>query len=83
MRRRVLPALLVLTVLVLLADLAGAPLGPVRGVGDAVLGPVSYDITSLFKDAFLSWPEPQVRAWLEAYWGRARAAGVALPEPRG
>ena len=33
---------------------------------DAVLGPVSYDITSLFKDAFLSWPEPQVRAWLEA-----------------
>ncbi|HAW60873.1 MAG TPA: aminoglycoside phosphotransferase, partial [Pseudomonas sp.] len=42
---------------------------------DAVLGPVSYDITSLFKDAFLSWPEPQVRAWLEAYWGRARAAG--------
>ena len=40
MRRRALPALLVLTVLVLLADLAGAPLGPVRGVGDAVLGPV-------------------------------------------
>ena len=47
---------------------------------DAVLGPVSYDITSLFKDAFLSWPEPQVQAWLEDYWGRARAAGVALPE---
>lgn len=40
MRRRVLPALLVLTVLVLLADLAGAPLGPLRGLGDAVLGPV-------------------------------------------
>lgn len=49
---------------------------------DAVLGPVSYDITSLFKDAFLSWPEPQVRAWLEAYWGRARAASVALPGDR-
>ena len=47
---------------------------------DAVLGPVSYDITSLFKDAFLSWPEPQVQAWLEVYWGRARAAGVALPD---
>lgn len=40
MRRRVLPALLLLTVLVLLADLVGAPLGPLRGVGDAVLGPV-------------------------------------------
>jgi rod shape-determining protein MreC len=40
MRRRILPVLLALTLLVLLADLAGAPLGPVRGVGDAVLGPV-------------------------------------------
>ncbi len=47
---------------------------------DAVLGPVSYDITSLFKDAFLSWPEAQVRAWLEGYWHKARAAGVSLPE---
>lgn len=40
MRRRLLPALLALTVLVLLADLAGAPLGPLRGVGTSVLGPV-------------------------------------------
>ncbi|WP_338537868.1 rod shape-determining protein MreC [Janibacter terrae] len=40
MRRRVLPVLLALTLLVLLADLAGAPLGPLRGAGDAVLGPV-------------------------------------------
>lgn len=41
MRRRLLPALLVLTVAVLLADLAGAPLGPLRGGGAAVLGPVT------------------------------------------
>ncbi|MGE4405418.1 aminoglycoside phosphotransferase family protein [Pseudomonas sp.] len=47
---------------------------------DAVLGPVSYDITSLFKDAFLSWPEERVRCWLEGYWHKARAAGVPLPE---
>jgi len=47
---------------------------------DAVLGPVSYDITSLFKDAFLSWPEAQVRGWLEGYWHKARAGGVALPD---
>lgn len=40
MRRRVLPALLALSLLVLLADLAGAPLGPLRGAGAAVLGPV-------------------------------------------
>ncbi|CAM4044710.1 rod shape-determining protein MreC [Janibacter anophelis] len=63
MRRRVLPALLVLTVLVLLADLAGAPLGPVRGVGDAVLGPVvrlvapGGDTTDLLKEDNLALAE--------------------------
>ena len=40
MRRPILHALLALTLLVLLADLAGAPLGPVRGVGAATLGPI-------------------------------------------
>ena len=40
MRRRALPLLLVLTLLVLVADLAGAPLGPLRGAGAAVIGPV-------------------------------------------
>lgn len=38
--RRVLLALLALTLVVLLADVAGAPLGPLRGAGAAVLGPV-------------------------------------------
>ncbi|TBV07702.1 aminoglycoside phosphotransferase family protein [Phytopseudomonas dryadis] len=45
---------------------------------DAVYGPVSYDVTCLFKDAFLSWPEARVRAWLEAYWRQAREAGIAV-----
>lgn len=40
MRRRVLPALLALTLAVFVADLAGAPLGPLRGAGESVLGPV-------------------------------------------
>lgn len=40
MRRRVLPALLVLTLAVLLADVAGLPLGPLRDAGAGVLGPV-------------------------------------------
>ncbi|WP_061290189.1 aminoglycoside phosphotransferase family protein [Azotobacter vinelandii] len=45
---------------------------------DAVYGPVTYDVTCLFKDAFLSWPEARVRAWLERYWNLARAAGVPV-----
>jgi len=46
---------------------------------DAVDGPVSYDIACLFKDAFISWPEPRIRGWLLAYWHKARVAGVPVP----
>ena len=47
---------------------------------DAVYGPVSYDVTSLFKDAFISWPEPRVLGWLKLYWQRARVAALPVPE---
>jgi N-acetylmuramate 1-kinase len=45
---------------------------------DAVYGPVTYDVTCLFKDAFLSWPEARVRSWLEQYWQQARDLGVPV-----
>lgn len=45
---------------------------------DAVIGPVTYDITSLFKDAFLSWPETRVEGWLRQYWEAARAEGIPV-----
>src|SRR5690606_38932679 len=45
---------------------------------DAVMGPVTYDITSLFKDAFLSWPEQRVQGWLQGYWDAALAAGIPV-----
>ncbi|MHA6495501.1 aminoglycoside phosphotransferase family protein [Pseudomonas borbori] len=47
---------------------------------DAVYGPVTYDITSLFKDAFLSWPEPRVRGWLQDYWRQARVRGIPVQD---
>lgn len=47
---------------------------------DAVYGPVTYDITCLFKDAFLSWPEARVQDWLRGYWERAGAAGIAVQD---
>lgn len=46
---------------------------------DAVYGPVSYDIVSLFRDAFLSWEEERVRGWAKLYWHRAREAGLPVP----
>ena len=47
---------------------------------DAVFGPITYDVASLFKDAFLSWPEQRVRAWVTQYWAEARAAGLPLDD---
>lgn len=46
---------------------------------DAVLGPISYDPVCLFKDAFISWPEERVTAWLQQYWSQARARGLPVP----
>ncbi|WP_166223266.1 aminoglycoside phosphotransferase family protein [Pseudomonas atagonensis] len=45
---------------------------------DAVYGPVTYDVTCLFKDAFLSWPEERVRGWLEKYWQQASALNIPV-----
>lgn len=50
---------------------------------DAVAGPVAYDPASLFRDAFLSWPEARVDAWLRRYHAAAGAAGIAVPDVEG
>ncbi len=49
---------------------------------DAVRGPIAYDPLSLFKDAFLSWPEARVSDWLDRYHDRALAAGLPVPDRR-
>src|SRR4249919_2756805 len=46
---------------------------------DAVRGPIAYDALSLFKDAFLSWPQPRIDAWLDRYHARAFDAGLPVP----
>jgi aminoglycoside/choline kinase family phosphotransferase len=43
---------------------------------DAVYGPVTYDMVSLLRDAFISWEEEQVLDWAIRYWERARGTGV-------
>ena len=45
---------------------------------DAVYGPITYDVASLFKDAFVSWDEPRVLDWTIRYWERARLAGLPV-----
>ncbi|MEO7241975.1 MAG: phosphotransferase [Variovorax sp.] len=45
---------------------------------DAVYGPISYDIASLMRDAFLSWDEAFVIDITARYWERAREAGLPV-----
>jgi aminoglycoside/choline kinase family phosphotransferase len=45
---------------------------------DAVYGPISYDVVSLFKDAFLSWPPARVETWARQYWMRAHEVGLPV-----
>jgi aminoglycoside/choline kinase family phosphotransferase len=45
---------------------------------DAVLGPITYDVVSLFRDAFLSWEEERVLDWSVRYWQQARSAGLPV-----
>jgi aminoglycoside/choline kinase family phosphotransferase len=46
---------------------------------DAVHGPVSYDVASLFRDAFISWEEAEVLDGTIRYWEKARRAGLPVP----
>jgi hypothetical protein len=45
---------------------------------DAVYGPITYDIVSLLRDAFISWDEERVIDWAVRYWERARKAGLPV-----
>jgi len=50
---------------------------------DAVYGPVTYDIASLMRDAFLSWEEDFVLDVTIRYWHKARAAGLPVGDDFG
>jgi aminoglycoside/choline kinase family phosphotransferase len=50
---------------------------------DAVLGPATYDLVSLLRDAYIEWPQEQQIEWAVRYWERARAAGVPVPSDFG
>ena len=50
---------------------------------DAVYGPITYDIASLMRDAFLSWEEDFVLDVTVRYWQKARAAGLPVGDDFG
>jgi aminoglycoside/choline kinase family phosphotransferase len=50
---------------------------------DAVYGPITYDIASLIRDAFLSWDEDFCLDVTIRYWEKARKAGLPVGEDFG
>ncbi len=47
---------------------------------DAVYGPITYDLASLLRDAYVAWEEERVIDWAVHYWEKARAAGLPVAE---
>ena len=45
---------------------------------DAVYGPITYDLVSLYRDAYIDWPEAQELDFVIRYWEMARAAGLPV-----
>lgn len=47
---------------------------------DAVIGPVTYDLVSLLRDAYIEWPRAQIEEWVRGYYELALRSGI-LPGP--
>ena len=45
---------------------------------DAVMGPITYDVVSLMRDAFISWEAEQVLDWTVRYWEKAKRAKLPV-----
>lgn len=45
---------------------------------DAVYGPITYDLASLLRDAYIQWDEEMVLDWVIRYWERAKRAGLPV-----
>jgi aminoglycoside/choline kinase family phosphotransferase len=63
--------------------MVGVPNPGVLDFQDAVMGPIAYDVASLYRDAFISWQEEQVLDWVVRYWQKARRAGLPVPSDFG
>ena len=45
---------------------------------DALAGPIGYDLVSLLKDCYISWPRGRVEAWVAGYREQLRVAGAPI-----
>ncbi len=47
---------------------------------DAVIGPVTYDLVSLLRDCYISWPRQRVEDWALGYFELAVQIGILRPD---
>lgn len=45
---------------------------------DAVYGPITYDLASIYRDAYIQWDEEMQLDWVIRYWEKARAARLPV-----
>ena len=45
---------------------------------DAVFGPITYDLVSLLRDAYVAWEEERVIDWTVHYWEMARRSKLPV-----
>jgi aminoglycoside/choline kinase family phosphotransferase len=50
---------------------------------DAVYGPITYDLVSIYKDAYIQWDEERSLDWVIRYWQAARQAGLPVQDDFG
>jgi aminoglycoside/choline kinase family phosphotransferase len=50
---------------------------------DAVYGPITYDASSLWRDAYIAWPEERVIDWVIQFWEEGRKVGLPMPSDFG
>ena len=50
---------------------------------DAVYGPITYDLASIYRDAYVQWDEEMQLDWVIRYWEKARAAHLPVREDFG
>ena len=50
---------------------------------DAVYGPITYDASSLWRDAYIAWPEERVIDWVIQFWEEGRKTGLPMPSDFG
>jgi len=43
---------------------------------DAVIGPITYDLVSLLRDCYITWPEQKVEQWMTLYFQKITDAGL-------